>query len=129
MNDRFLIDYANPDAGIGHSMGFINRAIKVSARNKLQFAYSEDQLLKSHEKSWVWKLKQAARLLRGRKRYETHNIGNDLNHMLGLKEILPRLGFTYEATLSQYYGPGIKNDALMYVLTKEHAKKWMKLNG
>jgi hypothetical protein len=89
MNDRFLIDYANPDAGIGHSMGFINRAIKVSARNKLQFAYSEDQLLKSHEKSWVWKLKQAARLLRGRKRYETHNIGNDLNHMLGLKEILP----------------------------------------
>jgi hypothetical protein len=35
---RFLIDYENPDAGIGHSMGHINNAYKTSLRNNLQFA-------------------------------------------------------------------------------------------
>ena len=89
MNNRFLIDYANPDAGIGHSMGFINRAVKIATRNELLFAYSENQLLKSTHSSWRWRLKQSLRALRGSKRYETHNIGNDLNHMLGLIEVLP----------------------------------------
>jgi len=89
MNNRFLIDYANPDAGIGHSMGFINRAVKIATRNDLLFAYSENQLLKSTDSSWRWRLKQSLRALRGSKRYETHNIGNDLNHMLGLIDILP----------------------------------------
>ena len=41
MTERYLIDYDNPDAGIGHSMGFINRAIKIASRNQLSFAYSE----------------------------------------------------------------------------------------
>ncbi|MDH6153983.1 hypothetical protein M2124_000239 [Polynucleobacter sphagniphilus] len=89
MKNRFLIDYANPDAGIGHSMGFINRAIKIADRNKLLFAYSETQLLKSADSSWGWRLKQILRTLRGRKQYETHNLGNDLNHLLGLQRILP----------------------------------------
>ena len=89
MNNRFLIDFANPDAGIGHSMGFINRGVKIAARNGLLFAYSENQLLKSSDSSWQWRLKQSLRALRGCNRYETHNIGNDLNRMLGLIEILP----------------------------------------
>ncbi len=89
MNNRFLIDYANPDAGIGHSLGFINRAVKIAMRNNLLFAYSENQLIKSSHVSWKWRLKQTLRILRGSKKYESHNIGNDLNYMLGLNRILP----------------------------------------
>lgn len=87
--NRFLIDYDNPDAGIGHSMGIINRAIKIASRHRLQFVYSESQLQKSHSRSWKWKTKQFLRKLRGKNAYETHNIGNDLNLMLNLKQVLP----------------------------------------
>lgn len=89
MTDRFLIDYDNPDAGIGHSMGIINRAIKIASRNQLQLVYSESQLCKSHSRSLKWNLKQFLRRLRGKKAYETHNIGNALNLMLDLKHLLP----------------------------------------
>ena len=82
MPNRFILDYDNPDAGIGHSMGIINRALKIADRNQLQFAYSESQLTKSHNRSFKWRLKQSLRKLRGRKANETHNIGNDLNAML-----------------------------------------------
>ncbi len=88
MNQRFLIDYDNPDAGIGHSMGIINRALKIAARNNLDFAYAEDQLMKSTQDSLRWKIKQGLRTLRGKKRDESHNIGNDLNRMLNPKNLL-----------------------------------------
>ena len=88
MSNRFLIDYDNPDAGIGHSMGILNRAIKIAARNNLQLAYSEKQLQKSHKHSFSWNLKQSLRKLRGRRANETHNIGDDLNRMLEPKRIL-----------------------------------------
>ena len=89
MNQRFLIDYDNPDAGIGHSMGIINRALKIANRNQLQFAYSENQLRKSDAKDWGWRFRQSLRKLRGKRPDETHNIGNDLNRMLDLKNLLP----------------------------------------
>lgn len=89
MNQRFLIDYDNPDAGIGHSMGIINRALKIANRNQLQFAYSENQLRKSDGKDWGWRFRQSLRKLRGKRPDETHNIGNDLNRMLDLKNLLP----------------------------------------
>lgn len=89
MHNRFLLDYDNPDAGIGHSMGIINRALKIAQRNQLEFAYSESQLSKSHTQSFKWRLKQTLRQLRGRKANETHNIGNDLNVMLNPMALLP----------------------------------------
>lgn len=88
MANRFILDYDNPDAGIGHSMGILNRALKIAERNQLQFAYSETQLAKSHNESFRWKLKQNLRKLRGRRANETHNIGNDLNEMLAPKTLL-----------------------------------------
>lgn len=88
MLNRFILDYDNPDAGIGHSMGILNRALKIAERNHLQFAYSETQLAKSHNESFRWKLKQNLRKLRGRRANETHNIGNDLNEMLEPKALL-----------------------------------------
>lgn len=89
MNNRFFIDYDNPDAGIGHSMGFINRGIKIATRNQLQFAYAKEQLRKSSNSDWQWRLKQGLRKLRGARVHETHNIGDDLNRMLNLAKILP----------------------------------------
>ncbi len=50
--NRFIVDYDNPDAGIGHSMGFINRNIKIAMRHGLQFAYAPEQLRKSSESDW-----------------------------------------------------------------------------
>ena len=89
MLNRFILDYDNPDAGIGHSMGIINRALKVANRNQLEFAYSESQLSKSHDQSFKWRLKQQLRKLRGKNAYESHNIGNDLNSMLNPSASLP----------------------------------------
>ena len=88
MSSRFLISYTNPDAGIGHSMGIINQALKIALRNNLELAYSEEQLVKSSHHSWKWQLRQALRMLSGHKRYESHNIGNDLNGLLDLKNRL-----------------------------------------
>ena len=88
MANRYILDYDNPDAGIGHSMGIINRALKIANRNQLQFAYSESQLNKSHKQSFKWRLKQQLRKLRGKKADETHNIGNDLNTMLNPSALL-----------------------------------------
>jgi len=89
MSNRFILDYDNPDAGIGHSMGIINRALKIADRNQLQFAYSESQLEKSHNHSLKWKIKQLLRKLRGKHGDESHNIGNALNEMLNPTALLP----------------------------------------
>jgi hypothetical protein len=88
MANRFLMDYDNPDAGIGHSMGIINRALKIADRNQLEFAYSERQLAKSHHKSFKWNFRQGLLKLRGKRADETHNIGNDLNEMFNPKALL-----------------------------------------
>lgn len=87
MANRFLIDYSNPDAGIGHSLAIINQALKLALRNNLVFCYSKDQLKKSNKKSWEWRFSQTFRLLCLRKAYETHNIGNDLNVMFDFESI------------------------------------------
>lgn len=39
--------------------------------------------------------------------------------------ILPRLGFIQEAILKNYYGVDDSKDGLVYVITKERAKKWV----
>jgi hypothetical protein len=88
MANKYLLDYNNPDAGIGHSLGIINRALKIAQRNNLQLTYSDSQLAKSHAYSFKWKVSQFLRIMRGRKAYETHNIGNDLNFLLNLKDRL-----------------------------------------
>ena len=89
MNQRYFIDYDNPDAGIGHSLGFINRGIKIATRHQLQFAYAKAQLRKSSNTDWRWRLRQGLRRLRGARAHETHNLGDDLNRMLDLASILP----------------------------------------
>lgn len=89
MLNRFILDYDNPDAGIGHSMGIINRSLKIAQRNQLEFAYAESQLTKSHQQSFKWRLKQSLRKIRGRQANETHDIGNDLNAMLNPIALLP----------------------------------------
>lgn len=38
--------------------------------------------------------------------------------------LLPRLGFTYEATLKNYFGPAKSDDAIVYRLTEQDAQKW-----
>lgn len=42
-----------------------------------------------------------------------------------LINILPRLGFEQEAILKNYYGLSEDEDGLVYVLTKEKARKWL----
>jgi hypothetical protein len=78
---RFLIDYENPDAGIGHSMGHINNAYKTCLRNNLQFAFTSKQLRKSTQLDWQWKLQKIRRLITGRKPRETHNLGDSINEL------------------------------------------------
>ncbi len=43
------------------------------------------------------------------------------------REIAERLGFSYEATLKNYYGLGKGNDAMVYRLDRSTAERW--LNG
>lgn len=42
-----------------------------------------------------------------------------------LLQLLPRIGFKYEATLKNYYGPFRSDDAIVLVLTEETAVKWL----
>lgn len=43
-----------------------------------------------------------------------------------IREIAQRLGFVYEATLKNYYGPGKGNDALVYRLDRATAERWLR---
>jgi hypothetical protein len=78
---RYLIDYENPDAGIGHSLGHVNNAIKVCQRHGLSFAYSDKQLTKSRSTDLKWRLRQLTRTIVGRKAHESHNIGDAICRM------------------------------------------------
>jgi RimJ/RimL family protein N-acetyltransferase len=40
-------------------------------------------------------------------------------------KLLPRLGFTYEATLKNYFGPSRGDDAVVYRMTRSEAAKWL----
>lgn len=42
-----------------------------------------------------------------------------------MKALLPRLGFVFEGTQKQYYGPTRNDDALLFALFPEAAEKWM----
>jgi hypothetical protein len=76
---RYVVDYENPDAGIGHSLGHVNNAVKICMRHDLTFAYAESQVRKSSKDQWRWRFKQWVRRLTLRQVYETHDIGNDIN--------------------------------------------------
>lgn len=39
--------------------------------------------------------------------------------------LLPRLGFTYEATMKNFFGPKKADDAIVFRLTHEFASRWM----
>lgn len=43
-----------------------------------------------------------------------------------LKNLLPRAGFKYIALIPSYFSEGKKGDAIMYVLKKETAIKWIR---
>ncbi len=83
---RYLVDYENPDAGIGHSLGHVNNAVKVCLRNQLQFAYSDKQLIKSTQSSFKWRLRQWTRRIVGRKAHETHGIGDAICRMFAFSD-------------------------------------------
>ena len=80
---RYLVDYENPDAGIGHSLGHVNNAVKICLRHGLTFAYSDSQVRKSSSTQWAWRIKQWIRRMTFRQVYETHNIGDDINALFG----------------------------------------------
>lgn len=83
---RYLVDYENPDAGIGHSLGHVNNAVKICTRHDLLFAYAESQVRKSSKDQWRWRLKQWVRRLTFRQVYETHDIGNDINALFAFSQ-------------------------------------------
>lgn len=83
---RFLVDYENPDAGIGHSLGHVNNAVKICLRHGLTFAYAESQVRKSSKSQWGWRLRQGIRRLTLRQVYETHDIGNDINALFAFTQ-------------------------------------------
>jgi hypothetical protein len=83
---RYLVDYENPDAGIGHSLGHVNNAIKICLRHDLTFAYAESQVRKSSKTQWRWRFRQWIRRLTFRQTYETHDIGNDINALFAFRQ-------------------------------------------
>lgn len=43
-----------------------------------------------------------------------------------MRKLMPRLGFNYEATIKGYYGPTRDQDALLFRMTCDEAKRWMR---
>lgn len=87
--NKYLIDYANIDAGVGHSMGLFNSFIKISLYNDLIPTYSIHQLKKSNRTDINFILKKILKPLLRRGIAETHNIGSSMNDffMFGNNEI------------------------------------------
>ena len=83
---RYLVDYENPDAGIGHSLGHVNNAVKICLRHGLTFAYAESQVRKSSTTQWAWRFRQWMRRLTFRQVYETHDIGDDINTLFAFRQ-------------------------------------------
>lgn len=83
---RYLLDYDNPDAGIGHSLGHVNNAVKACMRNQLEFAYSDKQLIKSSKSDFKWRMRQFMRTVVGRKAHETHGIGDSICRMFAFDQ-------------------------------------------
>lgn len=42
-----------------------------------------------------------------------------------MRDLAPRLGFTFECVRRRYYGPHRRDDAFTYVLFHDNAKKWL----
>lgn len=42
-----------------------------------------------------------------------------------VQKLLNRGGFSYETTQKRYFGPTKKDDAIVFVMTREGAKKWL----
>lgn len=42
---------------------------------------------------------------------------------------LPRLGFVYEGTMKQYFGPHTGDDAIIYRMDRAAASKWTHIHG
>lgn len=42
-----------------------------------------------------------------------------------VRKLLPHAGFAYEATQKRYFGPERGDDALVFVLFREHATRWI----
>ena len=82
---RYLVDYDNPDAGIGHSLGHVNTMVKICMRHGLAFAYSDKQIIKSKETDLKWRWRQLMRIVVGRKAQETHGIGDAISRMFAFK--------------------------------------------
>jgi hypothetical protein len=97
---RYLLDYDNPDAGIGHSLGHVNNAVKVCMRNQLEFAYSDKQLIKSSKGDFKWRMRQWLRTIVGRKAHETHGIGDAICRMFAFSKCTVSRG-TVEALIKQ----------------------------
>lgn len=87
--NKYLIDYANIDAGVGHSMGLFNSFIKISLYNDLIPTYSIHQLKKSNKTDISFILKKIIKPLLRKGVAETHNIGNGMHNffMFGIGEI------------------------------------------
>lgn len=78
---RFVLDYENPDAGVGHSLGHVNNAVKICLRHNLTLSYAEEQVRKSCDTDLRWRLRQCVRWITSRQIRETHNIGDDIDRL------------------------------------------------
>lgn len=43
-----------------------------------------------------------------------------------VRRLLPKAGFSFEMTQKRYFGPSKDDDALVFVLTKENAGRWLR---
>jgi len=43
-----------------------------------------------------------------------------------MRKILPKGGFVFEGTQKRYFGPTKADDALLFVMHREHAERWLK---
>ena len=43
-----------------------------------------------------------------------------------VRRLLPKAGFSFETTQKRYFGPSKDDDALVFVLRKEDASKWLR---
>jgi len=43
-----------------------------------------------------------------------------------MRDLLPRLGFSFEFVQKQFFGPNKRNDGVVFCMMKDDARKWLK---
>ena len=96
--NRYLINFQNPDCGVGHAVSLLNGQVKLARKCNLKLGYSPKTIEKSSSATLYFRIKSILRFIMKGKFSHSHNIGAGIDILFNpgpltedLDEILERV--------------------------------------